>query len=219
LRDRGVLNIPKPPPTPGPKLKQQIQEDSKERFAGFIYMQKEANMTYNDYLMEYDYWEHYSETKAYSRRPFMQSYKGILRLYQNYLCVFSDDNDIETYYVVSKRLRGELEILENYCRCFNCRSSKINPLKYVWCNYCTGCIKAGPGFAKPEYVEIAKLLKQNDTQHNKENTDDGNRHIKELRRITNESNILSNIKNIKYIEYIIGIVIIFFIAMVYFKYY
>jgi hypothetical protein len=163
--------IPKVPPTPSPKKIENIHDnicDLKARFAGISYIQKDINMTCEDYLSEYDYWEIYSENKSYSKRPYQGSYKGIIRQYQNYLCILTDSNDNEDYYVIAKRIRGELEYLELYCPCLNCSSFRFNPLKYIWCSYCVGCIKAGPGFAKKEYIDLAKNLQgiiKNDSQY------------------------------------------------------
>jgi hypothetical protein len=165
--------IPKVPQTPGPRKVEDIQKEAKSRFAGIICISKEPEMTFEDYLSEYDYCEEYSEIKSYSKRPFQRAYRGKLRQYQNYLCVITDEDEIEHYFVVVKRLKGELDYLIPYCRCLNCRSWKLNPIKYVWCDYCVGCIKAGPGFANPQYLTIAKNLhnikhEQNGTSTNNE---------------------------------------------------
>ena len=227
--------IPKlpPPQTPGPKKIDDIQSNAKSRFAGIIYVQKEANYSPEDYLSEYDHWELYSETKSYSKRPFQGSYKGGIRQYQNYLLIFNDENDNETYYVIFKRIRGELENLIPYCPCINCQASCLNPIKYIWCDYCTGCIKSGPGFAKKEYINIANQLMKSNGNIKDNNIKDDN--IKDDNKQTDkQANIISNFmlhpkiyiyhiydiitnkeffRNIKNIEYLIIISFLIFILI------
>ena len=102
----------------------------------------------------------YSETKSYSKRTYRGvSYKGIMKEYYNYLFVLKV-NSIQEHYVVAKRVRGELEELEAYCPCYKCTALVINPLKYLWCIHCTRCLKAGPGFADPCYIEKAQYIKE-----------------------------------------------------------
>lgn len=153
------VNIPTVPPTPAPKGVSDIQSDAKDRFAGMIWIQKEPSRSVEDYFVDYDYWEAYSETKSYSKRTYQAAYKGTMREYHNYLCILNSEQGDE-YYVIAKRVRSELEQLEPYCTCSRCISSFLNPLKYLWCHNCTRCIKAGPGFANPEYVIKAKELKE-----------------------------------------------------------
>lgn len=154
-----MAQIPSVPRTPGPRSTENIHTDAKDRFAGIVWIQKDSDRSLEDYFSEYDHWEKYLETKSYSKRSYIAAYKGMIREYQNYLCIINIDDE-ETYYVVSKHLRSELELLEPYCTCITCNSSPFNPLKYLWCPYCTKCIKAGPGFASSEYVKQAKHLKQ-----------------------------------------------------------
>lgn len=155
---RSPVHIPPVPPTPGPKTLNEIQSTARERFAGVIFITKEASRPTEDYFVDYDYYETYSETKSYSKRTYQAAYKSIMREYHNYLCILNTDVGDE-YYVVAKRVRSELEALEPYCPCTTCAASVINPLKYVWCPHCTRCIKAGPGFANPEYITKAKEVK------------------------------------------------------------
>lgn len=156
---RNSSQIPTIPPTPAPRSINDIQSEARDRFAGIIWIQKDISHTLEDYFIDYDYWEIYSETKSYSKRTYQAAYKGIMREYHNYLCILNSD-DGEEFYVVAKRVRSELEQLEPYCRCLRCVSSVFNPMKYIWCDYCTKCIKAGPGFTKPEYITQAKQLKE-----------------------------------------------------------
>jgi hypothetical protein len=146
------------PQTPAPRPIESIHVDHKKCFGGIIYVQKDSTTNIEDYFVEYDHWEKYSETKSYSRRVYQAAYKGMMKEYQNFLIIFEDD-DKEEYYVVAKRIRNELELLEPYCQCCRCVCSTLNPLKYLWCPHCTSCIKSGPGFAKQEYIDKARELK------------------------------------------------------------
>jgi hypothetical protein len=161
------------PPTPGPRTVSNIQKDAKERFAGLVFIEKDEDRSLEEYFSEYDFWEPYSETKSYSKRPYRNAHNGIMKDYVNYLCVMEIKNDPvndpideydgrpvrEEYYVLAKRIPNELTALEPYCTCTKCASSIINPLKYLWCSNCTRCLKAGPGFADPKYIQKAQELK------------------------------------------------------------
>jgi hypothetical protein len=157
------------PPTPGPRAVSNIQRDAKDRFAGLIFIEKDEERSLEDYFSEYDFWEPYSESKSYSKRPYRNAHNGIMKDYVNYLCIMEVKNDSideyearpvrEEYYVLAKRIPNELTALEPYCTCIKCSSSIINPLKYLWCSNCTRCLKAGPGFADPKYIQKAQELK------------------------------------------------------------
>lgn len=162
MSTNGPVKIPpRVPPTPAPQQIADIKDNALERFAGVICIQKSRDEDIKDYFIDYDYWEPYSETKAYSKRPHKAAYKGMMKEYRNYLCYVKsmDDEGLDEYYVVAKRIPSELEKLEPYCTCLTCSACVINPLKYIWCPHCTRCIKGGVGFANPEYVEKAKELK------------------------------------------------------------
>jgi len=146
------------PQTPKPKCIDDIQEQARDRFAGIIICDKNDDISIDNYFSEYDYYEKYDENKSYSKRTYQSAYKGVLREYQNYLYVLESDYD-KQYYVVAKKLYNDLEILEKHCPCLKCSASYLNPLKYIWCPYCTNCIKAGKGFAKDEYIKQAQELK------------------------------------------------------------
>lgn len=146
------------PSTPAPRSVDTIQQDAKERFVGVLWIQKEEGKNIEEYFHEYDYWEAYSENKPYSKRKYLAAYKGVMREYNNYLCILNNDQSDE-YYVIAKRLKNELENLEIYCTCLTCSASMVNPVKYMWCPYCTKCIKSGLGFANPQYIKRAKELK------------------------------------------------------------
>lgn len=178
---KSPVNIPNNPSTPAPKSINNIQTDARERFAGIVWMQKDSSHTLEDYFIDYDNWESYSETKSYSKRTYQAAYKGRMREYHNYLCILNSDEG-EEYYVVAKRVRSELEQLEPYCTCIKCISSNLNPMKYIWCNYCTHCIKAGVGFAKGEYIIKAKQLK--DEEDKRKTTVSASKYTKYLSQIS-----------------------------------
>lgn len=193
------VQIPmKIPPTPGPKSIEDIQNDAKDRFAGIMLITQDQELDPNKYFIEYDHWENYSETKQYSKRPYQQAYKGLIKNYQNLLYIYNNDNESK-YYVVAKHIKGELEELEPYCVCVTCSSSIINPLKYIWCPLCTGCIKAGSA-AKKEYINRAKQLKEADEQRQKYPSK-YNKYLKEIRwiRITEITTIIVVIVSILWI--------------------
>lgn len=155
----------RPPPTPAPKSINNIQDEIRQRFVGFLYLTKEPDMNIEDYFIEYDHWEEYDEKKSYSKRPFFYVYKNTMKKYQNYICFMEEGEDMK-YYVLAKKMKSELEDLERYCPCIRCKSSIFNPLKYLFCPYCTKCISAGEGFANPHYVKVAQDKKRH-YEHNK----------------------------------------------------
>lgn len=147
------MNIPK---TPKPKSIDDIQEQARDRFAGMIISDKNDDILIDNYFIEYDYYELYDENKSYSKRIYQSAYKGVLREYQNYLYILESSDDDKEYYVVAKKLYNNLESLEKFCPCLKCSASYLNPLKYIWCPYCTNCIRAGKGFTKDEYIKQAQ---------------------------------------------------------------
>jgi len=165
IKMSSLLSLPKNyqsplavPPTPRARPIQTISDEVRERFGGVTWIRKEDDRPISDYFVEYDHFEIFDERKLYSRRPYNAAYKGNLRTYQNHLCVLESD-ETEEHYVIAKRLPNELEQLIDYCVCISCAMSSYNPLKYVWCTTCTQCLRAGPGLARSDYIEIAKNLK------------------------------------------------------------
>ena len=114
--------------------------DYRQLFAGIILLDNEADRSLDDYLSEFDYYEEFDPKKQYSRKSFLASYKRIMREYQHHLLVVNQNR----FYVVAKRMRTDLEKIESLCVCIRCSASAINPLKYLWCPMCTGCLKAAP---------------------------------------------------------------------------
>jgi hypothetical protein len=144
------------PKTPKPRSIDDIQDGAKDRFAGLFISDMPKNLPIDKYFIEYDHFEKYDENKSYSKRPYTMVHNGIIREYTNYLSILDHPNGEQDYYVVSKKLYNELDSLEKYCPCLTCSASCFNPLKYIWCSYCTNCIKAGKGFTKEEYITQAR---------------------------------------------------------------
>ena len=148
----------KVPQTPRARPIKDISIDATERFVGIIWVSKDDGIAIEDYLIEYDFYEKYSETKTYSKRPYIEVYNGEIRKYNNYLCIFKQEEQEDEYYVLARRCKNELKELEPYCQCSIC--SSYNPFKYLKCKHCVGCIKAGYGFANQTLIKNAKLLKE-----------------------------------------------------------
>ena len=88
------------PQTPRPCKINNLFENARERFIGVLWV------TCDDaekYVQQFDYSEPYSEEKSYSLRPYLASYDGCVREYQNYLCVCATSEN-EEYYVIAKEL-------------------------------------------------------------------------------------------------------------------
>jgi len=163
------------PATPSAKTIENINNEAFERFGGIIWITIE-NDCIEDYLSVYDYWEPYNENISYSRRIYQAAYKGKIKDYQQNLCIVnSNTKENEKYYVIARRILNELDKLEEYCECIICNSYFFNPLKYIWCPNCVGCISSGKGFAKEELIIKAKNKKS--------------------KNIRSDSNILLNLKN------------------------
>ena len=189
------MNAPIEPPTPRARSKEEIQTDARKRFGGVLWISKDGEREVEEYFSDYDFWEPYSEIKSYSKRPYTAGYKGVLREYKSYLCILSSEEEgieKEEYFVVAKRMRTELETLEPWCTCTTCSACIINPLKYLWCPYCTKCIKAGDGFADPSLIAKARNLKQ-------------------LSYTKKPTTRLNNLKWIKITEYVVISILMLFI--------
>ncbi len=152
-------SVPRVPSTPGPRSINNITEDAYDRFAGVLWVQKDGSKSTEDYLVDYEHWEPYSEVKSYTKRVYQAAYNGRMCDYVDFLFVLSS-NGHEDYFVVSKRVKTELDDLQEYCPCVRCDSYIFNPLRYIWCPICTKCIKAGPGFTSSENIALAKARKQ-----------------------------------------------------------
>lgn len=123
-------------PEPMSRGGQQVDDltpESIKRFAGLIY---ETDTNAARVLAAYDFSEKYSETKRYNNRPHPIDFCGVLRYYTSYLCKI--DN---SYYVVERRVITEAARLADYCECLYCQLSSWNPLRVVYHQYKTRCLK------------------------------------------------------------------------------
>lgn len=150
------------PPTPRNQNISNLGRDASTIFPAVIWLEIPSDSSVDDYLVEYDHWTKYDENQTYSKRKYQAAYTGRIRDYHNCLCVAQTQNG-EELYVVAKRVRTELEELEPYCPCTTCSAWIINPLKYLWCPVCTGCLKAGNGYARKEHVQLARVIASGQT--------------------------------------------------------
>lgn len=151
--------------TPNPSNVDDIMRNARNRFGGLLLCNKNEELSIDEYFSEYDYFEKYEEDKSYSKRIYQAAYKGVLREYQNWLYILESDK--YEYYVIAKKIYNDLESLEKYCPCLKCSASFLNPMKHIWCIYCTSCIKTGKFLTKEEYIIQARTLKDKDQNNNK----------------------------------------------------
>ncbi len=109
----------------------------------------------------YDHYEIYDKDKKYHKNKYLAIYNGTPQYYVDYIYCIDSESE-KKYYVISKRVPTDIDDLKKYCPCVRCSTRKINPLKYVWCSFCTGCIEAGPWHANPKYIEEARQRKSKD---------------------------------------------------------
>lgn len=168
LKDMSVVRIPSPvgvdnahriPPTPRAMPPQAMNtEDITARFSTVTWMEQ-GDATIESLLGGYPHWELLEADQTYSKRPYRAAYQGRFGWYQNGLCIVKS-GESEQYYVFARALPSPLDSLIPFCPCITCRASRLNPLKYVWCPRCTGCLKAGEGFASEAYRTEAIRLQQ-----------------------------------------------------------
>jgi hypothetical protein len=135
------------------------QEDITARFNEITWMERADTTTVKELFSSYPHWELFDAEQTYSKRPYRAAYQGHFGWYHNGLCIIKSSEG-EQYYVFARALPSPLDSLIPFCPCFTCRASRLNPLKYVWCPQCTGCLKAGEGFAKDEYRVYALQIQQ-----------------------------------------------------------
>lgn len=126
-----------------------------ETFNTIIFKKKE-NKTLESIFFQYDYWEEYCPNKIYPIKYYERKYKNKINTYVNVLCSLELEDSTQKYYILSERYVNENSHLVKFCPCIKCNLSFINPVKYLWCECCTGCIKSGQNFASKEIVEKAK---------------------------------------------------------------
>ena len=147
------------PKTPAPKHLDQIQTDAKERFAGILWVNYELDNSISELFKEYDNYELYDETKAYSKKAYLGNYLGKYYYYQSYLAILQTEEQM-SYYVIAKRLLTEEDKLIDYCPCLKCTSIFFNPLKYLTCIHCVQCLKIGRPYLREQFLSEARRLKR-----------------------------------------------------------
>lgn len=112
------------------------------------------------YFENYDFWEEYDVSKQYSKEEFSQGGKNYINvLYQIHS---RKNNDVKKYVVAEEQYdEEELRALAKYCPCYVCQMWFFNPVKYLSCRCCCGCIKSMYR-ASARNVKVARLQKQLD---------------------------------------------------------
>lgn len=121
-----------------------------------ILFKKQGTKDLATIFQQYDHWEEYNHEKTYPRKFYERRHKNKIRTYINILCCLERDNGSQKHYILSERYRSENHHLIPYCSCSRCNASFLNPIKYLWCECCTGCIKSGDQFTNPILLEKAK---------------------------------------------------------------
>lgn len=126
-------------------------------FQASIFKRLMPEASLDDIFYQYDFWEEFDPLKNYERKIHCRKFKNRIRNYVNVLCSieFIPEHNIK-YYVLSERYRPTNEKLIPFCPCFKCSCSRINPLKYVFCECCVGCLKSGEYFSNKNYLHEAK---------------------------------------------------------------
>lgn len=149
------------------KMKESPIEDIlRDMFCGVICVRKVEGTEIVDYFSDYDHYEPFIREKTYSMRSYYAGYKGKIREYVNYAFILLDQySEPLEYYVVAKRIQTEIDKLAKYCPCMSCTSFNFNPLKYLRCRHCHGCLKLGSITANKDLIELAKLNKKSNKIH------------------------------------------------------
>jgi len=120
---------------------------------------KKCNFEEKEYFKEYHYYEKYNPHKKYETHPFSKNFGKGEHTYVNYLYdlhILDTDsgfyiNNIISYVIAMELLSPEeLKILAPYCQCQKCVAAWYNPMKYIACGCCIGCLK----------IEIPELVSQ-----------------------------------------------------------
>lgn len=136
-------------------------------FQTSLFKNLSPNLTLEDIFYQYDFWEEYDPIKNYEKTIYSRKFKNKIRNYINVLCLVTFQNNEQKYFILSERYKSPNEKLIPYCPCFKCSCSKLNPLKYVFCECCVGCIKSGEFFSNKDYISIAKKNLETKKKFNK----------------------------------------------------
>jgi hypothetical protein len=116
----------------------------------------------------YDFYELYDNTHNYDHTQYIKNFTGEERQYMNVIfniSLFKNhvENVVErrNYVVAEERLTPqEKEFYAKYCQCYVCQMSSYNPLKYVSCRHCYGCIKTD-GISQYAINKTREYIKKN----------------------------------------------------------
>lgn len=146
-------------PCTQPKRLRDVKENIRGSFCGYLWLLKDKDRDLSSYFVEYDYYEIYDENKGYTMRNYLKVYDNgkekVMREYQNYLCTLEEEG-IEHYYVLSKRIFNEYDNLAPFCPCKKCTSY----FSSLYCSHCCKCLKLGKTLADESYLHLAQINKE-----------------------------------------------------------
>jgi hypothetical protein len=119
----------------------------------------------NDYFKYYDFWEEFDETKEY-QNDIEKEYQGKNKKYRNVLYTirqrenFDQLNEKKRKFVISEEQYDvdEINSLIKFCPCKFCQMYWFNPIRFLTCPCCVGCISSANIWTKN--VKQARLAKQ-----------------------------------------------------------
>ena len=102
------------------------------------------NFDVKKYFSGYPRCEEYNDQKNYECSKFFITYdeKTGEKEYKNTLYKVTINDNISRYYVVTTEILSneDKEILKKYCVCEYCNKHWLNPIKYITCKCCAGCM-------------------------------------------------------------------------------
>jgi hypothetical protein len=100
----------------------------------------------------YDHVEYYDSVKNYPKGVFEANYIGRVHNY-----TFALHKGPNKSIVVAQReyTKEELEKVQDFCECPACVRAWYNPMKYLYCRHCYGCVTQGVGIAQEARVKAA----------------------------------------------------------------
>lgn len=137
------------------------QEELSREWQRYFTRVSMINMDVTDipnYLQQFRTVERFDDKGHYTKHSFQECHQGRSRRYVKHLLIINQHKD--SYYVVDEALHSEHDMLAEYCLCFRCSCAVYNPLKYMWCASCCGCVIAGPGLTRDKYLQWARQLQR-----------------------------------------------------------
>jgi hypothetical protein len=101
-----------------------------------------GNLTLEELLGDFKYWEVWSSDINYTQEPFIACYDNVYRKYVWILVTVGIGEDQQNY-VATRLLPGRNSYLLKHCDCMKCLCSDFNPLKKILSPYLTDCIDIG----------------------------------------------------------------------------